>query len=106
MANYVFVYYNQGSMGDAPVEEVKKAWGAWFGSLGDKLVDGGNPFNDNGMAVEASGASKIENYPATGYSIVKAGSMDDAVKIAKGCPLLADNGPEGAAVRVYETVPM
>ena len=93
-------------MGDAPMEEVKKAWGAWFGKLGDSLVDAGNPFNDNGKAVEKSGVSDIENHPSSGYSIVKAKSMDEAVELAKGCPLLGDGGPDEGAVRVYETVPM
>jgi hypothetical protein len=55
------------------------------------------------MAVEKSGVSKIENHPSTGYSIVKAASMDEAVELAKGCPVLeAKNG----AVRVYEAMPM
>jgi len=106
MTNYVFVYYNGGSMGDGTMEEVKAAWGAWFGELGESLVDAGNPFNDNGMAVEKSGANAIENHPSSGYSIVKADSMDAAVEMAKGCPMLADGGPEGGAVRVYETMPM
>lgn len=108
MTNFVFVYYNAGSMDSADaaaMDEVKKAWGAWFAKLGESLVDGGNPFNNNGMAVQASGASSIENFPATGYSIVKAESMDAAVEMAKGCPMLSDSGDE-AAVRVYETMPM
>jgi hypothetical protein len=108
MKNYVFIYYNEGSMEGADaatMDAVKQAWGVWFGELGGSLVDGGNPFNSNGMAVEASGVSDIENHPATGYSIVKADSMEAAVEMAKGCPMLKD-GTEGAAVRVYETLPM
>lgn len=108
MANYVFVYYNGGDTGDAPMDEVKKAWGAWFGELGDSLVDGGNPFNDNAMWVDRSGSGEItaDKHPSSGYSIVKAGSMDEAVEMSKGCPGLGDHGPEGFAVRVYETMPM
>jgi hypothetical protein len=71
--------------------------------LGDKLVDGGNPFNNNGKAVESSGVTDIENYPATGYSIVKAESIDEAAGLAKDCPVLLE---PGGAVRVYETLPM
>jgi hypothetical protein len=54
-------------------------------------------------AVEKSGVSTIENHPASGYSIVKASSLDEAVDLAKGCPILEE--PAGA-VRVYETLPM
>jgi hypothetical protein len=106
MANYMYIYYNGGDMGDLPMEEVRKAWGDWFEKLGSNLVDAGNPFNDNGMAVERSGVSAIENFPSSGYSIVKADSMEKAVEMTKGCPLLAEKGPKGAAIRVYETLPM
>lgn len=102
MKNYVYLYYNDGTNA-ASAEEVKNAWGAWFGKLGDKLVDAGNPFNSGGKTVEKSGVSTIENWPATGYSIVKAGSIDEAVDWAKDCPVLEE--PKGA-VRVYETMPM
>jgi hypothetical protein len=100
MKNYVFVYYNAANATDTPAAE---AWGQWFGQLGDKIVDAGNPFNGNGQAVEKSGVTSIENYPATGYTIVKAATMDDAVKLAQDCPLLVSSG---AAVRVYEALPM
>jgi hypothetical protein len=36
---------------------------------------------------------------ATGYSVIKANSFDEAVKMAKGCPVLKD----GAKNPVYET---
>lgn len=101
MKNYVFVYYD--SSNTEASEEVAKAWGAWFGSLGDKIVDAGNPFKSGGKAVEKSGVTTIENHPATGYTIVKAESLDEAVDLAKGCPLL---GSDKGAVRVYETLPM
>ena len=38
----------------------------------------------------------------TGYSILKADSLDAAVALAKGCPVLAG----GAAVVVSETFPV
>ncbi|HVQ44077.1 MAG TPA: hypothetical protein VMT30_03885 [Candidatus Saccharimonadia bacterium] len=103
MKNYVFVYYNEPISGDMPMKEVAKVWKAWFGELGASLVDAGNPFADGGQAVEKSGVSTIENHPATGYTIVKAASMDDAVALAQGCPVL---DVPGGAVRVYETLPM
>lgn len=104
MKNYVFIYYGVSKGGtDIPREEAAKAWGDWFSSLGENIVDAGNPFAEDGQAVEKSGVSTIENWPATGYTIVKAASMDDAVALAKGCPILQ---MDGTAVRVYETMPM
>ena len=103
MKNYVLIYYNNGVREGLTPEQGKAEWGGWFGKVGDKLVDAGNPFNSGGKAVEKSGITTIENYPATGYSIVKADSLDEAAALAKDCPVL--NEPEGA-VRVYETLPM
>ena len=84
------------------MEESMAAWNKWFGQLGDKVTDAGNPFKDGGKAVEKSGVTTIENFPATGYSIVKADSMDEATGLAKDCPALESGG----AVRVYEAMPM
>lgn len=103
MKNYVFIYYNNDTQEGVSPEEAKAAWGAWFGKLGDKVVDAGNPFGGGGKAVEKSGITTIENYPATGYTIVKADSLDEAADLAKDCPVLDE--PDGA-VRVYETMPM
>jgi hypothetical protein len=101
--NYVLIYFNNGVRDGVSPEDFKAEWGNWFGGLGDTLVDAGNPFNTGGQAVEKSGVTTIENWPSTGYSIVKAETMDDAVEMAKTCPVL--NEPDGA-VRVYETMPM
>ena len=103
MKNYIYVYYDSREENSAPMEEITKAWMGWFQELGDKVVDAGNPFNGGGMAVEKSGVTAIENFPATGYSIVKANSMEEAIEMAKTCPLI---NSDKAAVRVYEALPM
>ena len=103
MGKYVYIYYDQSEATDAPDKDSMAAWQTWFGKLGDKLTDGGNPFAGGGKAVEKSGITTIENYPATGYSIVEAGSIDEAADLAKDCPLLA---ADNTAVRVYEALPM
>lgn len=99
MGKYVFIYYQGKDEMGGTAEE----WGKWFGGLGDKLVDGGNPFAEGGQAVRQSGKMPVQDKSVTGYSIVKAADMDEATKLAKGCPLMnfAD-----AAVYVYEALPM
>jgi hypothetical protein len=103
MKNFVFIYYSKGDTGDRPMEEVKKASMDWFGKLGDKLVDAGNPFNTGAQAVDKSGVMDVKDMPASGYSIIKASSMAEAVEIAKGCPMA---GEDRGVVCVYETMPM
>ena len=99
MSKYVYIYYAGSAEGGGDAE----AWGAWFGQLGDKLVDGGNPFKEGGKAVSKDGVMGVQGPAATGYSIVSAGSMDEATELAKGCPLM---GAPGGAVCVYEALPM
>ncbi len=103
MKNYVLIYYNNGTQEGVSPEESKAAWGAWFGSIGDKMVDAGNPFNSGAKVVEKSGISTIKKWPATGYTIVKANTIEEASDLAKNCPVLDE--PDGA-VRVYEAMPM
>jgi|SRR5579871_6844832 len=103
MNNYVFLYYTTRDMADKPDESAKKAYMDWFEGLGDKLVDAGNPFNTNSKAISKDGVMDVKDMPAGGYSIVKAGSMDQAIDIAKSCPIME---APGGTVCVYETMPM
>ena len=94
MAKYLFVYHG-GSVPKNPAEaqDVMNAWGAWFGTLGAAVVDGGNPVGKSftvtpdGSLVRDGGAN-----PASGYSLIEASSIDDAHAKAKACPLLKAGG--------------
>jgi hypothetical protein len=100
-----FVYlYSGGSMAETPEEQeaAMQAWVAWFGTLGGALIDGGNPFASAATiaadgSVSDGGASAI-----TGYSLINADSLDDAVTTAKDCPVLATGG----SVQVYQALEM
>lgn len=107
MANFVFVYYKETKEDDnAPdsMEKVMAAWQEWYGTLGDKLVDGGAPFNDNGQLVQKDSVTAIGSSASVGYTIVKAASIEEAAELSKGCPMLEHNST--ASVRVYEALPM
>lgn len=98
--NYLLVYHG-GSMPDSPEEGAKiiQAWTDWFGTLGDKLVDGGNPVSQV-KTIGTDGAVRDGTVnPPSGYSIIKADSLDAAVALAKGCPVLQG----GASIEVAET---
>lgn len=103
MPKFVLAYTGNDSMGDSPEEQEKvmAAWMSWFGSLGEAVVDGGNPFGER--AVVASDGSVTEGHGSLGgYSIINATSLHDACDKAKGCPTLAGGG----SVEVYEAVPV
>ena len=104
MANFVLLYTG-GSMpeGEAQQKQVMDAWTGWFGSLGDKVVDGGNPFTPEGRKIDSGGkVGDTDGHRHSGYSIIKADSLDEAVKLAKGCPVLQG----GASIEVYEAFPV
>jgi hypothetical protein len=98
MGKFVYIYKG-GELpeGEAEQQQVMAAWGAWFGVLGDAIVDPGNAFGGS-KSIGNGGASGLG-----GYSIVTAGSLDAAVSQADGCPIL--ERPNGS-VEVYETIEM
>lgn len=105
MANFVLLY-SGGSMPETQAEQaqVMQAWEAWFGKIGSNLVDGGNPFTPAAKSIATNG--KVSDGPvgalASGYSIIKADSLDAAVEVARACPVLLG----GSQITVYETFPV
>ena len=104
MANYVFAY--SGGNGVAADEAERNAqmakWGQWLGDLGPAVVDGGAP---TGAAKTIRPGGSVDDggsHGLSGYSIVSADSLDSAVELAKGCPVLEIGG----AVDVYEAIAM
>lgn len=104
MPKYVFTYHGGSGMPESEAEQaqIMEAWGAWFGTLGEAIVDGGNPTSQV-MTVASDGSSSEGGpNPITGYSIVNAADIGSAVKMAQGCPVLAGGGN----VEVAETIEM
>ncbi len=105
MSNYVLAYpapTEPMPTDEAAVGEIMAAWGAWFESLGDALVDGGAPFG-HGVTLAPDGShSDGVAFGLGGYSVVTADSIEDAVALAAGCPIHANGAPIG----VYEAIEM
>jgi len=102
MANFLLTFHG-GNMPETQEEQdqVMKAWTDWFGELGDALVDGGNPVSQS-RAISPDGSVMEATHGPTGYSIIKADSLDAAVDLSRGCPVLAG----GASIVVSETFPV
>ena len=104
MANYIFAY--SGGNGVAADEAARNAqmakWGQWFEQLGSVVVDGGAPTGTAKTVGTGGSVSDGGSCGLTGYSIVSADSLDSAVELAKGCPVLEIGG----AVDVYEAIAM
>ncbi len=86
-----------------------KLWQDWMGSIAaqNKLVSSGNRLAPTeGKVVKQNVVTNgpyVEIKEAIGgYSIIRAGSLDEAAEIAKGCPILMGGGN----VEVRTIVPM
>ena len=94
MAKYLFVYHG-GSMPETEEEQARiiQAWMDWLGGMGDDAVDPGNPV---GMSSTVHPDKSVTNdggaNPASGYGIIQADDLDDALAKAKGCPILEAGG--------------
>ena len=104
MAKYLFVYHGgKESETEEELAEALDAWGNWFGSMGAAVIDGGNPVgasstvNPDGSVSNNGGAN-----PASGYSLIEAEDLDDALAKAKGCPILVGGG----SIEVAEAIDM
>jgi hypothetical protein len=76
-----------------------KRWMDWIGGIAaqNKLTDRGNRLVPSGKVVKpdnviADGPYTEIKEAIVGYSIVKADSIEEAVELAKGCPILAIGG--------------
>lgn len=92
MPDYVFAYYGEPTFEsrEAGTEHMTK-WRAWMGGLGDAIVNPGCPTGkpktvSSGGVSDGAGSNRL-----TGFSVVKADSMDAAIEMAQGCPHL-DHG--------------
>ena len=100
MSQFVLMFHG-GASPEKPSEAEMARWMAWFGELGDAAVSMGSPFGasatiaSDGTPSEGSGPD-----PATGYTVIEAPNLHDAVVLAKGCPGLSSGG----SVKLYEAV--
>ena len=104
MAKFLLAYKG-GGMGATPEQQQKAmdAWMAWFGSLGEAVVDQGSPFSPACSTVSSNGTvSEGSASPLSGYTIISAGSLAEASDKAKGCPVLATGG----SIEVFEALEM
>lgn len=103
MANFVLLY-SGGGMPETEEEQAKvmKAWTDWFAQLGPAVKDGGDPFTRTARTVSHDGSiAEATGTLFTGYSILTADSLDAAMDLAKGSPILQGNG----SITIYETLP-
>ncbi|MDH3227504.1 MAG: hypothetical protein OEM67_10515 [Thermoleophilia bacterium] len=105
MPKYLFAYHGGWGMPESEEEQAKvmAAWGKWFEDNGAAIADPGNPLGRSAtLAADRSVTDGGGANPLTGYTTFNADTFEDALDIAKTCPMLDGEG----SVVVYETIDM
>lgn len=100
MTRYLFVYHGGGPMptDKAEIDAVMEKWRSWMGSLGDALIEPGNPVGKS-STVTADGVTHDGGpNPVAGYSIIEASDLDAALAAAKICPMTESGTVEVAPI--------
>lgn len=105
MTKYVLTYH--GGSGEMPtdpaaIQEIMAVWGAWFESIGERLVDGGNPFSTHTAIGPDGSTTGAAANDMTGYTVIEVADLAAATRIAQGSPVLAT----GASVQISECIDM
>jgi hypothetical protein len=101
MAEFLYIYRG-GRMAASPeqIQNTMQKWMAWFKQLSDKghIKNMGNPLENGGRIVKGSNKT-VTDGPfveskdiVSGYSLLEARDLDQAVELSKGCPIFEGEG--------------
>jgi hypothetical protein len=81
-------------------EQMMSAFMAWAGSVGDNMMDPGSPLGQSRVVTAAGETDGKATGEVSGYTVIKADSMEDAVKAVRSHPFLG----RGGTLQVAEAV--
>ena len=89
MARYVLAYHGGGaSAGSDRATQQRNAFTEWIRELGDAVIDPGTPLTHS-KTVSSSGVfDTAESNRLTGFSVIQATSIEEAIEFARDCPFL------------------
>ena len=89
MNKYVFAYYGEPQFNSPEEGKAHMAeWRAWTNALGKSMTDPGVPLKATKTVSSKGVKDGIGSTRLTGYSVVEAESIEDAIEMAKTCPHL------------------
>ena len=103
MSKFVLLYTGGGGMPESEADQAKvmQDWANWYADLGSAVADRGNPIGPVSKKIASNGdvSDGLGEPLVTGYTVLSADSLDEAVKMAKKCPVLDG----GAEIAVFES---
>ncbi len=110
MKKFIVIYHatNEGmkQMAAATPDQQKagmEGWMKWAQRCGDKLVDLGAPLM-GGLVLGANGENQHSTKEVTGYSVLQANDMKEAITLLDGHPHLGMGG--ACSIEIHETMPI
>jgi hypothetical protein len=94
MATFLVTYHGGGGMPESAEaqEQMMAAFQAWAAGVGDAMIDPGSPLGPS-KTVTSDGVSDAPADPTLGgYTLIRADSLDDAVKAVTGHPFVGRGG--------------
>ena len=85
MAKFLLVYRAPGGYAGSP--DGPEKWAAWFKDMGSHVDEIGNPTFSGQVIGECGQSTQLG-----GHSIIDAESLEHAVELARGCPILGQGG--------------
>ncbi|MFC2168638.1 hypothetical protein ACFLRW_06590 [Acidobacteriota bacterium] len=80
-----------------PTPEIMESWMEWFKLIDDKIVDQIGLRNGKEVTTSSIKELPMDKDAITGYVVINAENMDEAVKIAQDCPMIT-------STKVYEVI--
>ena len=78
-----------------PTPEIMELWMSWFKSIEDKIVDQVGLVNGKEVTKKGIKELSMDKDAITGYLIINAENIDEAIKMAQNCPMIT-------STKVYE----
>jgi hypothetical protein len=102
MPTFLVTYHGGGGAPAAPEarEQMMAAFQAWAASVGDNMIDPGAPLGPSKVVASDGVTDGAATGKLGGYTLISAGSLDDAVKTVQDHPFVG----RGGALQVSEAM--
>ena len=99
MPHFLFAYHGGKQPQTEEETEIEiSRWRSWFDRIGPAIVDPGNPVGMT-KTVSAEGVTDDGGVnPLSGYTIIHTESIDQAIELARACPIMGDGSIEVAEI--------
>lgn len=99
MPHFLFAYHG-GKMPETQQETEAEiaSWQGWFESITASIVDPGNPVGESRTVSDGGVVDDGGPNPLSGYTIVIADDIDEAVQMSSRCPILGHGSVEVAEI--------